>query len=72
MSIGDSSLKKESLKPRKLRATSSPGKVAGSKSDKPVAVAAVTTADAVDATTTQDLVNELKAKMNELLAALKK
>lgn len=34
------------------------------------AVTTVTTADAVDATTTQDLVNELKAKVNELSAAM--
>lgn len=38
MSIGDKSLKRQDLKPQKLRASSSPGKLASSKAEKPSAV----------------------------------
>lgn len=73
MSIGNKgSLDKASLKPEKLKQVSSPARIASSKADKPSAVEAVATADATDPAETQALVNELKAKMNEMLAALQK
>ena len=59
-------------KPTEMNQVSSPAKVFHSRASKPSAVAAVETADATDAGETQDLANELKAKMNELIAALKK
>ena len=72
MSIGSKgSLRKQDLKAEELRKVSSPGRVAATKADKPSSVDAVATADATDPAETQALVNELKAKMNELLAALK-
>lgn len=72
MSIGDKTLKKKDLKAEKMREVSSPAKVFQSRASKPSAVEAIATADATDAGETQALANELKAKMNELLAALKK
>lgn len=78
MSIGDSSLKKEALKPKKLRASSSPGKIAGSKADKPSSVDAMGTTTDISAaalstadTYTDAAVNaEIDAKMAEVEARL--
>ena len=65
-------MKPRKMKPGQVEQTSSPAKVYHSRASKPSAVAAIATADASDASTTQALANELKAKMNELLLALKK
>lgn len=64
-------------KPKRMKANeanqvSSPAKVFHSRASKPSGVAAVATADATDPAETMALANELKAKMNELLSALKK
>lgn len=64
-------------KPKRMKANeanqvSSPAKVFHSRASKPSAVDAIATADATDPAETMALANELKAKMNELLAALKK
>ena len=59
-------------KPSDMNQVSSPAKVFHSRASKPSAVAAVTTADASDLASAQALANALKAKMNELLLALKK
>ena len=62
------------VKPGNVEQTSSPAKVYHSRAAKPSSVAAVTLADA-DLTYGANevaLINGLKAKMNELLAALKK
>ena len=59
-------------RPEAMNKVSSPAKVYHSRASKPSAVAAISTVDAVDAATTLALANELKAKMNELLLALKK
>lgn len=59
------------LKPSQLKEVSSPKLVYESRAGKPADVAAIATADATDAATTQAMANELKAKMNELLATLK-
>lgn len=61
-------------KPTEMNQVSSPAKVFHSRASKPSAVSAVTLADA-DATygtEERDLINALKAKVNELLLALKK
>lgn len=61
-------------KPTDMNQVSSPGKVYHSRASKPSAVSAVVLADA-DATygtEERDLINALKAKVNELLLALKK
>lgn len=61
-------------KPSEMNQVSSPGKVYHSRASKPSNVAAVSLADA-DLTYSANevaLINGLKAKMNELLAALKK
>lgn len=71
MAQGSKSLKKP-IKPDQVKETSSPAKVFQSRASKPSGVAAIATADATDAAETQALANELKAKMNELLAAVKK
>lgn len=79
MSIGDDSLKKENLKAEKLRKVSSPGKLTN-KSDKPSGVDPVAQADTGNPGETYneavvqsiaDLANANKAKLNELIAALK-
>lgn len=70
MSIGNDPASKRH-RAKDLRKASSPGKLT-SKAAKPSEVAAVATADATDLATTQALANELKAKMNELLASLKR
>lgn len=73
MSVGDNSLKKR-VPAKGVKLVSSPAKVYASRASKPSAVAAISLADA-DATygnEERDLINALKAKMNELLAALKK
>lgn len=60
------------LKGKQLRDVSSPGKVYKSRASKPLSISAVSTADGSDAATTQALANALKAKLNLLIAALKK
>jgi len=70
MAIGTGKVCKN--KPCESLKTSSPAKVYQSRASKPSAVEAISTIDAIDAATTMALCNELKAKMNELLEALKK
>lgn len=65
-------MSQQGLKGDQLKKVSSPGKVFQSRASKPSGVAEVSTADATDAAETLALANELKAKLNELLAALKK
>ena len=67
-------MKPRKNKPSHVEQTSSPAKVYHSRASKPSAVAKVTLADA-DATygtEERDLINALKAKVNELIDALKK
>ncbi len=73
MAQGDKS-SKQRLAGGKNKLTSSPNKVYASRASKPSGVAKVTLADA-DGTYSQneqDLINALKAKVNELIDALKK
>lgn len=67
-------MKPRKVKPGQVEQTSSPAKVYHSRAAKPSSVAAVSLADAdlTYSANERDLINGLKAKMNELLIALKK
>ncbi len=66
--------KPHKIKPGQIEQVSSPGKVYFSRASKPSAVQPITLADADSTYSANEtaLINGLKAKVNELIAALKK